>query len=117
MDDALFVEVETFLGGRRCLRASRSYASDSFRLFGYQNVGEPPLFAPEKTTSWDTRMEMLGWSISVPQGKLIQLCVLLSEWPTDRRTATVKEVRSLLGKLLHLSEVVRPGKFFMYAAS
>ena len=37
----------------------------------------------------------------------------MAEWTTDRRVATVKEMRSLLGKLLHLCEVVRPGKFFV----
>ena len=50
-DDALFVELESFLKGRRCLRATRSFASDSFCLFGCRNTGEPPLFAREKTTS------------------------------------------------------------------
>lgn len=66
------------------------------------------------------RMEILGWSIdtvamtiSVPHEKVVQLRVMLAEWPVDRRVANVKEVRSLLGKLLHLSEVVRPGKFFI----
>ena len=120
VDDALFVELESFLKGRRCLRATRSFASDSFRLFGCRNTGEPPLFAREKTTSWDTSMDMLGWTIdtismtiSVTQEKVAQLRALVAEWPTDRRVATVKEVRSLLGKLLHLCEVVRPGKFFV----
>lgn len=121
VDDALFAEVEvTILGGRRCFRATRSFVSDSFRLFGSRAAGEPPLFAREKTTSWDTRMEMLDWSIdtiamtiSVPQDKVVQLRSLLQQWPADRPVATVKEVRSLLGKLLHLSEVVRPGKFFI----
>ena len=121
VDDALFAEVEMrVLEGRRCLRATRSFVSDSFRLFGNRNAGEPPLFAREKTTSWDTRMEMLGWSIdtvamtiSVPQDKVVQLRLLLDMWPGTRRVAPVKEVRSLLGKLLHLSEVVRPGKFFI----
>ena len=54
-------------------------------------------------------MEMLGWTIdtvsmtiSVTQEKVATLRALLAEWPTDRRVATVKEVRSLLGKLLHL---------------
>ena len=63
---------------------------------------------------------MLGWTIdtismtiSVTQEKVAQLRALVAEWPTDRRVATVKEVRSLLGKLLHLCEVVRPGKFFV----
>ena len=65
-------------------------------------------------------MNMLGWNIdtismtiSVTQEKVAQLRALVAEWPTDRRVATVKEVRSLLGKLLHLCEVVRPGKFFV----
>ena len=49
--------------GRRCIRATWSFASDSFRLFGCRNTGEPTLFAREKTTSWDTRTEMLGWTI------------------------------------------------------
>lgn len=117
VDDALFVEMEHRL---RCLLASQSFASDSFRLFGTRNDGEPPLFAADKVTSWDTRMNMLGWdfdtiamSMSVPQEKVAQLRAMLEEWPGDRREAPVKEVRSLLGKLLHLSEVVRPGKFFV----
>ena len=78
------------------------------------------MFAREKTTSWDTRMEMLEWTldtvsmtISVTQEKVAQLRALLVEWPADRRVATDKEVRSLLGKLLHLYDVVRPRKFFV----
>jgi len=65
-------------------------------------------------------MVMLGWSIdtiamtiAVPHEKIVQLRALLEEWACSRREASVKEVRSLLGKLLHLSEVVRPGKFFV----
>ena len=50
VDDALFVELESFLKGRQCLRATRSFAYDSFRLFGCRNTGQPPLFAREKTT-------------------------------------------------------------------
>lgn len=124
VDDALFAEVEMrCLGGRRCLRATRSFVLDSFRWFGNRNAGEPPLFAPEKKTSWDTRMLMLGWlidtmamTISVPQEeKFVQLQDMLDQWPASRRTATVNEARSLLGKLLHLSEVVRPGEFFIHS--
>ena len=120
VDDALFVELESLMRGRRCIRASQSFASDSFRLFGSRSGGEPPLFAREKITSWDTRMEMLGWmidtvamTISVTQERVVQLRALLAQWPAERRAAPVKEVRSLLGKLLHLCEVVRPGKFFI----
>ncbi len=80
----------------------------------------PPLFAREKTTSWDTRMEMLAWmidtvamTISVPPRKIADLRGILDQWPVERKEAPVEEVRSLVGKLLHLSEVVRPGKFFV----
>lgn len=121
VDDALLAEVEIgVLDGRRCLRATRSYVSDSLRLFGSRNAGEPPLFSRGKITSWDTRAEMLGWSIdtmsmtiAVPQEKISRLRVMLDQWPGERTTASVKDVRSLLGKLLHLCEVVRPGKFFI----
>lgn len=65
-------------------------------------------------------MEMLGWSIetaamtiSVPQEKMVQVRDVLAKWPVDRRVAPVKLVRPLLGKLMHLSELVRPGKFFV----
>jgi len=121
VDDALLAEVEgPCLEGRRCLRATRSFLSDSFRLFGTRTDGEPALFDPEKTTSGDSSMVMLGWlidtvamTISVPPEKAVHVCEMLSQWPAGRRTATVKEIRSLLGTLLHLSEVVRPGKFFV----
>ena len=82
------------------MRASKSFASDSYGLFGTRNDGEAPLFAAEKVTSWDTRWEMLGWSIdivvmtiAVPYEKVVQLRALLDEWPGDRREAPVKEVR------------------------
>lgn len=64
-------------------------------------------------------MEMLGWmidtvamTIAVTQEKIVQLRALLAQWPTCRKVASVKEVRSLLGKLLRPSEVVRHGKKF-----
>ena len=51
VDDALFAELESFLRGGRCLRATQSFASDSFRLFGSRSTGEPPLFDRKKITS------------------------------------------------------------------
>ena len=38
---------------------------------------------------------------------------LLRKWPASRSHASEAEVRSLIGKLLHLCEVVRPGRFFV----
>ena len=94
--------------------------SDYGRLLGERQAGDPPLLVPEKVSSWHTRLEVLGWdldkvamTISLPQGKVIQLRELLAGWPRDRRSAPESELRSLMGKLLHVCEVVRPGKFFV----
>ena len=43
----------------------------------------------------------------------MQLRALLEEWPGGGCEAPVKGVRSLLGKLLNLSEVVHPGTVFV----
>ena len=63
---------------------------------------------------------MLGWdidtvamTISVPVAKLEGLRDMLSKWPSDREVASEDELRSLIGQLLHLCEVVRPGKYFI----
>ena len=56
--------------------------------------------------------DTVAMTIAVPREKVVQLRALLDERPGDRREALVKKIRSLLGKSLHLSEVVRPGKFF-----
>ena len=63
---------------------------------------------------------MLGWTvdtvamvISLTSAKLLQLSILLGAWPPVRAVASEYELRSLMGKLLHVSEVVRPGKVFV----
>ena len=63
---------------------------------------------------------MLGWTIdrvaitiSLPLTKLVQLRQLLSRWPADRRVPSESELRSLMGKLLHVCELVRPGNIFV----
>ena len=63
---------------------------------------------------------MLGWdidtvamTISVPLEKLKQLRDTLHEWCPDRVLASEEELRSLIGRLLHFCEVVRPGKYFV----
>ena len=64
---------------------------------------------------------MLGWeidtevmTISLPLDKLEQLNDLLERWPAERSTVHESEVRSLIGKLSHVSHIVRPGKFFIH---
>ena len=63
---------------------------------------------------------MLGWdidtvaiTISVPLKKLERLRDTLHEWSPDRVVASEGGLRSLIGRLLHLCEVVRPGKYFV----
>ena len=62
---------------------------------------------------------MLGWdidtvamTISVPLEMLERLRDTLHEWSPDRVVAS-EELRSLIGRLSHLCEVVRPGKYFV----
>ena len=65
-------------------------------------------------------MDVLGWTIdivamviSLTSAKLLQLSLLLEAWPPARAVASDYTLRSLMGKLLHVSEVVRPGKSFV----
>ena len=122
--DGLMVKVQRYPSGIRCLMASASLASDHLRLFGERSARDPPLLSARKVPSWDTRLGVLGWerdtiamTISLPSSKLVKLCHLLREWPADRLLASVKEVRSLLGKLLRVCEVARAGKFSYVACS
>ena len=120
VDDTIGVEPLVCARGSRCLRASTSLASDHFRLFGSRFPTDPRLLAPAKVSSWSTSLGVLGWTIdtvamviSLTSAKLLQLCILLEAWPPSRTVASEYELRSLMGKLLHVSEVVRPGKCFV----
>ena len=119
-DDTIGAEPLVCARGSRCLRASASLASDHFRLFGPRLPIDPPLLAPAKVSSWSTSLDVLGWTIDIvamviflTSAKLLQLSLLLEAWPPARAVASEYELRSLMGKLLHVSEVVRPGVFFV----
>ena len=106
--------------GSRCLRASASLASDHFLLFGSRLPTDPPLLAPAKVSSWSTSLDVMGWTINtvtimicLTSAKLLQLRIFLEAWPPSRTVASEYELRSLMGKLLHVSEVVRPGNVFV----
>ena len=43
--------------------------------------------------------------ISLTSAKLLQLRILLEAWPPSRTVASERELRSLMGKLLHVYEV------------
>ena len=50
-------------------------------------------------------------TISVPPAQLARTRDLFRQWPASRSHAPEAEVRSLIGKLSDLCEVIRPGKF------
>ena len=119
-DDVVSVESQCTPSGERCFRAWQSIGSDHDRLLGARQASEPPLLSPGKVSSWHTRLEVLGWvidtvsmTISLAQTELTQLRELLAKWPNDRRVASESDLRSLMGKLLHVCEVVRPEMFFV----
>lgn len=120
VDDGILVEVAWSPTGERCKRASASCATDHFRLFGERGPVDPPLFSAHKLSSWMTKLVVLGWeidtvamTIAAPVEKLESLRVMLQQWPPHRATASETEVRGLVGKLLHLCEVARPGRYFV----
>lgn len=63
VDDGILVEVRFFADGRRCLHAVRSLASDHYRLLGNRGTNNPPLLSPAKITNFETRLEVLGWTL------------------------------------------------------
>lgn len=121
MDDAVLVEAIPESGNSiRCLQVSASLACDHFRVFGDPSSGDPPLLASRKVSSWHSRLEVLGWDLdtvrmtmSITPAKLARTRDLLRQWPASRSHAPEWEVRLLIGKLLHLCEVVRLGNFFV----
>ena len=121
VDDSILVEVQYSPDGRRCLCASRSLISDHYRLLGERGVDDPPLLDAKKMSDWDTRLEVLGWvidteslTISLSEAKITKLQNLVLQWPRDRKCASVRDILSLTGFLLHVSYVLRPGKFFVH---
>lgn len=92
VDDGILVEVQWFQDGRRCIRALQSLASDHFRLLGERGLDDPALLSARKTTSWDSRMEVMGWivdtdelSVTMPPAKMQTLRRLMAEWPPSRK--------------------------------
>ena len=60
---------------------------------------------------WD--IDIIAIAISVPLEMLDWLRDTLGKWSPDRVVASEEELRSLIGRLLHLCEVVGPGKYFV----
>ena len=58
-------------------------------------------------------MDKEKMTISSPPWEIRELQELLEEWPKGRRTATVREVLVLAGKLHHVAYVIRPARSFI----
>ena len=90
VDDGLTVEVQWYPSGIRCLMTSASLVSEHFRLFDERSARDPPLLSAQKVSSWDTRLEVLGWEIDTlamtitAVREVDKICDLLREWPADR---------------------------------
>ena len=92
---------------------------DSLSGHGERAEGEEPLLW-HKVTDWATQQEVLGFdldkermTISLPARKISELQKMLEDWPAGGRTAMVREVLVLKGKLRHVAYVIRPGRYFV----
>lgn len=116
VDDAVLLESQCSLAGNRCVRASQSMTFDHGLLLDERQASDPALLAPETVSTWHTRLEVLLWgldtvamTIYLPQGHFGQHHELLAGWPRNGRSAPISELHPLVGGLLHVCEVVRPG--------
>ena len=88
------------------------------KLLGvFRRLGFP--VAPDKLEGPITRLVFLGFELDtvtmevrLPDNKLDELKELVRQW-LGRKSCTVKELESLIGKLGHAAQVVQPGKTFL----
>lgn len=100
---------------------SKTILQAHFLLYGPPRPGLPPPVKAAKITNFGSTGEFLGVGIDLnrmvvflPADKRAELSHLLStEWPTTRRTATPRELMSLIGKLRSWAYCVRNGRFFL----
>ena len=83
----------------------------------YSELGLPA--APSKVAGPSTSITFLGITIDslkqelrLPEDKLSRLLTTLRLW-SSRRSATKRQLQSLIGQLSHAAAVVRPGRSFM----
>ena len=75
--------------------------------------------SPEEESLPATRMVFLGllydtvkMTVHVPEDKLSEIVLLVELW-LSMHAATIKDLRSLLGKLLYVCACIHPGHIFM----
>ena len=122
VDDFIMARVQADPTDQSALVASASPASDYIRLFGPGEAGTIPILAPQKSTDWNTTVDLLGFTvntytlrISVTEGKIAAIRLTLEqEWPLTRKQASAPEVLSVAGKLWILTYVVRAGRYLVW---
>ena len=64
VDDFIMVRVQDDPTDQSALVASASLTSDHIRLFGPGEAGATPILAPQKSTDWDTTVDLLGFTVN-----------------------------------------------------
>ena len=84
-------------------------------IFRYLNipVADDKLIGPSTSLPYlGIEIDTVAMRLAVPKDKLEATLELLPKWQ-GRRTATKQQLLSLIGKLQHISLVVRPGRLFL----
>ena len=122
VDDFLLTKVQHGLSDQSALVASQSLAADHIRLFGPGEAGEVPILAPKKSTDWDTVIKALGYTVDTHSGRIattpervdVIRSALETDWPSNRKQASVQDILSIAGKLWNLTYVIRAGRYFVW---
>ena len=114
------VEVQWDSDGGRCLALVQSLSSIHFQAMRERAEREEPLLSRKKVANWAPQQDVLGFdldmqrmTISLP-AKVREVQELLEECPPGKRTATVREVLVVVGKLHHAAYVIRRGTYFVH---
>lgn len=123
IDDLLLVRVRQADTDRSPLVASASFASECVRLFRPPvEDAVTPIFAPKKSTDWDTTMDALG-SISNSHTLRIHFprqkpeatnALLYDRWSVRRRRENARDELSVADKLRNHPYVVRAGRYCVW---
>ena len=100
--------------GNRLMEAESSLRSSTELVFG------PNCIQESKTTPWAKIFKSLGFewnlydgTVSIPEEKLMRVRACLLEF-SAKRSASISEFRSIVGKLRHVATVCPPAKALMH---
>ena len=120
MDDMVSVKVHWEPDVEGCLPLAQSLASIYTYAMGKRAEGEEPLLIAQEGRGLGLQQDVLRFDLEtermptpLPVINIRELQQLLEEFPNGGRTATVREVLVLAGKLHHVAYVIRPGRYFV----